>query len=79
MDNVFVLAGIIAIVFFLIKFIEMRFIQKEAKPIKGILIDSIIVFIASVLGIYLMEQFGIARALSENKDSPQAFVSNPDF
>ena len=29
MDNIFVIAGIIAVIFLIIKFIEMRFIEKE--------------------------------------------------
>jgi hypothetical protein len=34
MSNIFVVAAIISIVFFIAKFIEMRFIEKENKPLK---------------------------------------------
>jgi len=32
MDNIFIIAGVISIIFLITKFIEMRFIEKENKP-----------------------------------------------
>ena len=34
MDNIFIIAAIISVIFVIAKFIEMRFIEKEAKPLK---------------------------------------------
>ena len=83
----FLIAGIIAVVFFLIKFIDMRFISKdqekekdkEVKPFKSIMMDSIIVFIASVLAIMLQEQFGLAKSIMSNTNVTNVFVSDPEF
>ena len=53
MENIFILSGIIAVVFFIIKFLEMRFIEKETKPLKILFRDTIIVYISSILGFLL--------------------------
>ena len=79
MDDIITLPAIIAIVFFFVKFIEQRFVSKEPKPMKEILMNSIIVFVSGILGMFLSEQFGMAKALIESKDSPSAFVTSPDF
>ena len=34
MDNIFVIAAIISVIFIIAKFLEMRFIEKESKPLK---------------------------------------------
>ena len=83
----FLIAGIIAVVFLLIKFIYMRFINKEQdkdqdeepKPLKSMLMDSIFVFIASVLAIMLQEQFGLAKSILSNTNTTNVFVSEPEF
>ena len=33
MENIFVVAGIISVIFFIVKFLEMRFVEKESKPL----------------------------------------------
>ena len=72
-------ATIVSIIFFLLKFVQMRFINKESKPLKPLAIDSVIVFVASLLGIMLLEQFSNVSNLIGSKDSPNAFVSSPEF
>ena len=79
MEDIITLPAIIAIVFFFIKFIEQRFISKEPKSLKEILMNAIVVFISGILGMFLSEQFGMAKTLLESKDSPTAFVTDPDF
>jgi hypothetical protein len=79
MEDIITLPAIIALVFFFVKFIEQRFVSKEPKPMKEILMNSIIVFVSGILGMFLSEQFGMAKALIESKDSPTAFVTSPDF
>ena len=37
MDNIFIIAAIISVVFFISKFIEMRFIETETKALKFLL------------------------------------------
>lgn len=69
------ISSVAAFLFLLIKFIEMRFIEKENKPLKVILKDSIIVFIATFVGILAIQQF------PNISDEGQAavFTNSPDF
>jgi len=78
MNNIFVIAAIISILFLLAKFIEMRFIEKENKPLKFLIRDSLIVYIATVLGILLQQQL---EPVMEGSivSSPAAFTDNPSF
>jgi hypothetical protein len=43
MDNIFVIATIVSIVYFIAKFIEMRYIEKESKPLKHLIRDALVV------------------------------------
>lgn len=89
--NLFVIGAIIATVYFLLKFLEMRFVdQDDKKPIKVLIRDTLIVGISSVLGVYLLEQFkmfdsgsgagsGIGGDGAGASSSPAAFVDTPGF
>jgi hypothetical protein len=78
MDNsVFLQAGIISVLYLLAKFIEMRFVLKENKPIKLLMRDTVIVYISSIIGLYIIEQFLLQGETS--KAVPQAFIDNPNF
>ena len=52
----FVNAGIIAIVYLLIKFAEMRLLLKEIKPIRELIRDMVIVYISVFVGLYIVDQ-----------------------
>ena len=77
MDNVFLQAGIIAVLYLLAKFVEMRFVLKENKPLKMLMRDAIIVYISAILGLYIIEQFLLQGEIT--KSAPQAFIDNPTF
>jgi hypothetical protein len=77
MDNLFIQAGIIAVLYLLLKFGEMRFVLKEAKPIKFLMRDTVIVFISSIMGMYIIDQFMLQGSTSKNV--PSAFMDNPTF
>ena len=77
MDNVFIQAGIIAVLYLLLKFGEMRFVLKEAKPMKLLMKDTIIVFLSAFVGMYIIEQFMLQGEPSKNV--PSAFMDNPTF
>ena len=79
MNNQILTSGVVSILFFIIKFIEMRFIIKENKPVKNLVIDSLIVFISVVLTLLLLDQFNLNEIIGNIKSSPDAFVNNPDF
>ncbi len=77
MDNIFVQAGIIAVLYLLIKFGEMRFVLKENKPIKFLMRDTVIVYISAIMGMYIIDQF-MLQGVSV-KTVPKAFIDNPTF
>ena len=67
----------VAICYLALKFIEMRFILKENKPLKLLMRDSMIVYISVVVGIFVLEQFA---PLTEGlKTAPLVFTNDPDF
>lgn len=78
-NNYILIAFIISIIYSIIKFIEMRFIKKENKSLKQIVIDIIIVFLSSILTLLLMDQFNINEMITNIKKTPLVFTDKPDF
>jgi hypothetical protein len=54
--NSFILAGIVSVLYGIVRFLEMRFILKETKPLKFILRDAIIVYLTVMLGVFVVDQ-----------------------
>ena len=82
MTSQFVIAGVISIVFLISKFIEMRFVDKENKPLKYLIRDSILVYFSVITANFVMEQINQTMADSGmnggGKITP-AFTDNPGF
>ncbi len=65
---------IIAVIYFIIKYSEMR-IKRINKPIEELIKDSIIVFISTIVGLYV-----ITLLPSENESIPiVVFTDKPNF
>ena len=82
MDNPFVLAALISFCYLIIKFSEMRLIEKENKPLKIILKDMFLVYFSCVLGIFFVQQVGedpISFFTDEKKGVTAVFTNSPDF
>jgi len=77
MENVLIQSGIIAFLYLLIKFGEMRLVLKENKPIKILLRDALIVYVSAFTGLYVIDQFLLQGQTV--KSAPQAFIDNPSF
>jgi len=80
--NSFILASIISFIYIIISFIEMRFIEKENKPIKYLVKDCIIVYCSIILGITIIEQIDPALILEGGEKlspSSMVFTDNPGF
>lgn len=80
----YILALIIAVVFATFKFLELKFVVKEEKiDFKKILRDSIIVYVASIGGLYVFDYVNgssVATAVANaGKESTYVFTSEPDF
>jgi len=76
MDNIYVIALTISVVYIISKIFEIRFILKENINLKQLTIDTIIVYFSVILGTFIMEQF-----LSKTKNLTQApvFIDSPKF
>jgi hypothetical protein len=80
MDNIFIISGVISFIFLIVKFFEMRFIEKESKPLKLLIRDSILVYFSVILGYFITSQFKtMVQSGGENTKSVQIFTDNPNF
>ena len=78
MDNIFIIAVAISIIFLIVKFIEMRFIEKENKPLKFLIRDTLVVYFSVIAGYFIIEQI---QPVMEGgiPSSPAVFTDNPEF
>jgi hypothetical protein len=80
MDNIFVTAAIISVVFFISKFMEMRFIEKETKPLKFLIRDSLLVYFSVVFGDFIIGQINPhIIGVSTTSTVTPVFTDNPGF
>ena len=91
MDNqAYIVSGIIAFVFLVAKFLEMRFTNHvvnanananegeeapQPKPLKFLLRDALLVYVSSLLGFYIIAQFEEHAAAGGNGSSSKADVA----
>ena len=79
MKESFIYSLAISVIFFLFKFLEMKFLpEDEKKPLKVIIKETLLVYFAAVTGIMLYSQFDIKDIKGGNK-ATMAFVDNPSF
>ena len=78
MDQIFFYALAISVVYFIFKFLEMKFVQDDdKKPLKNVIHETIAVFMCSLVGIYIYSQFDIDQITTNN--APTAFIDSPQF
>jgi hypothetical protein len=88
MENLFLIAMITTVLFIGIKFIEMKYLEKEMKPLKELARDGLVVFVSTIIASYgfvysnssINDFFNI---ITENKvmntNTTQIFTDNPGF
>jgi hypothetical protein len=79
MDNIFLVAALISIIFFIAKFLEMRYVDNEPKPLKLLIRDTLVVYISVILGYYIVDQLKPVIHESAAPTAPVAFTDNPPF
>ena len=77
--NVFLFAGVISVMFVLAKLAEMKFIDKEPKPMKLLVRDALVVYVSVVAGDFMLDQLMTFIEPSKVSSSPEVFVDAPDF
>lgn len=72
-------SSVISVIYLIIKFLEMRFVSKENKPLKKLVLDALIVFVASIITSFLFEQFDITNILNKINTTPVILTNTPNF
>jgi len=72
----FIGALVIAGIYLLLRFLEMRFVLKENKPLKVLLREAVMVYLSVLGGDFILQQMApLKSAIS----APTVFTSPPDF
>ena len=80
MNNIFIIAAIISVIFLIVKFMEMRFIEKENKPLKILIRDALLVYFSVVFGYFVIEQVNpMLKGGAIGPKSTPVFTDNPGF
>ena len=80
MDNIFIIAGVIAFVFLIAKFFEMRFVDKESKPVKLLVRDALLVYFSVISGYFILEQLKTtSQSGGAGPSVTPVFTDNPGF
>lgn len=80
MKGIFIIASVIAVTFFIIKFIEMRFIEKETKPLKILIRDALLVYFSVFVANFVLDQVNplMSGGNTASVVTP-VFTDNPGF
>lgn len=76
--NTYLLAAIVSVLYALIRFLEMRFVLKETKPLKFILRDAIIVYLTVMLGVFIVSQLE-NNMPNMSSAKPEVHIGEADF
>jgi hypothetical protein len=83
MNNIFITAIAISIIYGCIKFIETKFVNKEKKPIKFLVRDSLLVYFSVVISYFIIEQVipltSSGGIIVPSSTQTPVFTDNPTF
>ena len=71
------IASVIAIIFALFSVLEARFIRKDGTPFKSHIKNTILVFVSSLAGMYIMQSIGDSSVAAPQPVG--AFTGAPGF
>lgn len=88
MEKVFVISILVTVLFCIVKFIEMKYLDKETKPLKVVVRDAIIVFVSSIAATFSF--FHLEHSINDflniitetktlNTNATQIFTDEPGF
>ena len=67
---------VVSVCYLLFKFIEMRFVLKENKPLKILVRDTVLVYLSVILGNFVISQIGEKNITAK---LPEVFTNDPGF
>ena len=77
--NIFIIATIISITFLVVKFLEMRYIEKESKPLKVLIRDTLVVYFSVIISYFIIDQLNPIMTTGAGKKVTPVFTDNPAF
>lgn len=80
MPSIFLIATVISITFLVIKFLEMRYVDKESKPLKLLIKDTLLVYFSVLIANFVIEQLKpVVLAAGTGATLTPVFTDNPSF
>lgn len=83
MENMFLIAGIISVIYFIGKFLEMRYLEEEPLPPKYLIRDTLLVYVSVVGGLFVADQLkpmlGGGNTATNVPVVQLAFTDDPSF
>lgn len=81
MENLFMIAGVISVIFIVCKLIEsnMGDRSQQVKPLKYTFRDGVIVFASACIGMFAYNQIHQLTSNSNMNDASNVFTNGPDF
>lgn len=77
MEKYILHSGIIAFIYILMKFVEMRMIKKDKKEVRDLIRDTIIVYLSAIVGLYIISEFMPSESVI--KTVTNVFTDSPGF
>lgn len=78
MTSIFIVAAVVSVVFLLAKFLEMRHVEKESKPLKVLVKDALVVYFCVIVGNFILSQIQ-STVMSGGQNITPVFTDNPSF
>ena len=75
MSNLLLMSTFVAIVFFVLKLADIKYIKKEILVLKFLFRDTILVFLSSFIGLYLFDNIN-SSTIEKNVS---VYTDKPDF
>lgn len=77
--SIFMVALIVSVVFFFAKFLEMRFVEKESKPLKFLFRDALVVYFSVLAAHFFADQIRQMVSSPIERHATPVFTDNPGF
>lgn len=80
MNNIFLVSGITSVLYFLLSFLKIKYVDKDELVLKKIVLNTLIVAVCSYVSFYVVFNYnlGSKNILKEVKETP-AFTGEPGF
>ena len=77
MENIYLFGLFVSIIYFICKFIELRFITKKPVALKDLIINCFLIYFSIITSNFIFQEFNFTNK-SLNADPP-VFVDGPAF